>query len=349
MPVRYTVMTSMPDAAPLEIDRHPERERDARGESARHSPGSRGHARPATTGRAETRERESAGDRWRDKLELRLDNRQVFFLFFGSAVVACMLFILGVLVGKRIETRGQAEAAMPQDPLAALDRAHEPAPGTVAAAAEQELSFPSTLIGGPVNKGGKGAGHGKAPPAPVPAKTSVVSPAPKLLPGASAMAVAPKQAAAAPKLLAAAPAAPAPKLLAVAPAPPVLKSLAAAPASKLPSDKAKAGPSSVAKTSPAVPVTKTLAASVAKPPAPTADAPKAKGKFTLQLSTFTTAEDAAAFAGQYPGAFVVGGDTAGKGGAFRVRYGNFGSFQEAAAAKTTFEKQHNMIALVAAR
>jgi len=353
MPVRYTAMTSMPDAAPLEIDRHPERERDVRGESARHSPGTRGPARAATTSRAEPRERESAGDRWRDKLELRLDNRQVFFLFFGSAVVACMLFILGVLVGKRIETRGQAEAAMPQDPLAALDRAHEPAPGTVAAAAEQELSFPSTLIGGPANKGGKGAGHAKTPAAPVPAKTSAVPPAPKLLSGALAMAAAPKPPApapsSAPKPLAAAPAAPAPKLLAVAPAAPVLKSLGAAPASKLPPDKAKVGPSSVAKTSAAVPVTKTLVASVAKPPAPTADAPKAKGKFTLQLSTFTTAEDAAAFAGQYPGAFVVGGDAAGKGGAFRVRYGNFGSFQEAAAAKASFEKQHNMIALVAAR
>ena len=35
-------------------------------------------------------------DHWRDKIELRLDNRQVFFLFFGSAVVACMLFVLGV-------------------------------------------------------------------------------------------------------------------------------------------------------------------------------------------------------------------------------------------------------------
>ena len=47
-------------------------------------------------------------ERWRDKIELRLDNRQVFFLFFGSAVVACMLFVLGVMVGKRIESRGQA-------------------------------------------------------------------------------------------------------------------------------------------------------------------------------------------------------------------------------------------------
>ena len=56
---------------------------------------------------------------------------------------------------------------MPQNPLAALDRAHEPAPGTVAAAAEQALSFPSTLIAGPANKSGKGVGHAKAPTAPV--------------------------------------------------------------------------------------------------------------------------------------------------------------------------------------
>src|SRR5215471_20598639 len=65
-------------------------------------------------------------DRWRDKIEVKLDNRQVFFLFFGSAVVACMLFVLGVIVGKRIESRGRAEALELQDPLAALDRAHQP-------------------------------------------------------------------------------------------------------------------------------------------------------------------------------------------------------------------------------
>ena len=55
-------------------------------------------------------------ERWRDKIELRLDNRQVFFLFFGSAVVACMLFVLGVMVGKRIESRGQAASPELQDP-----------------------------------------------------------------------------------------------------------------------------------------------------------------------------------------------------------------------------------------
>ena len=49
-------------------------------------------------------------DRWKDKIEVRLDNRQVAFLFFGSALVACLLFVLGVIVGKRLESRGRALA-----------------------------------------------------------------------------------------------------------------------------------------------------------------------------------------------------------------------------------------------
>ena len=91
MTVRYTAIDSMEDPALRDVDRNAER--------------------------------------WRDKIELRLDNRQVFFLFFGSAVVACMLFVLGVMVGKRIESRGQAAAPELQDPLAVLDRAHKPAGG----------------------------------------------------------------------------------------------------------------------------------------------------------------------------------------------------------------------------
>jgi cell division septation protein DedD len=87
----------------------------------------------------------------------------------------------------------------------------------------------------------------------------------------------------------------------------------------------------------------------AKPVAVAADAPKGKGKFTLHLSTFATADDASAFADKYPGAFVVAGEVPGKGTAYRVRYGNFASFKDATAAKESFEKQHNLIALVAAR
>ena len=35
--------------------------------------------------------------------------------------------------------------------------------------------------------------------------------------------------------------------------------------------------------------------------------------------------------------------------AHRVRYGNFPTYQDAASAKDSFEKQHGMIALVAVR
>jgi cell division septation protein DedD len=84
-------------------------------------------------------------------------------------------------------------------------------------------------------------------------------------------------------------------------------------------------------------------------PAPAPDLAKVKGKYTLQISTFATSADAQAFVQKYPGAFVVAGDVAGKGTLYRVRFGNYGSFKDAAAAKESFEKQHNLIALVAAR
>jgi hypothetical protein len=253
--------------------------------------------------------------RWHDRIELKLDNRQVFFLFFGSAVVACMLFVLGVMVGKRIESRGQADAAPLADPLAALDRARQPPPGV---AAPTELSFPNRLI--------KSAAPAPKPSKPVAVKLAKVAPEPALEPAPLA---------AAPKPLAAA----APKPLAAAPKP-----LAAAP-----KPLAAAAPKPLAATAP-----KPLAAAAPKPvaaatPPAATDGAKPHGKFTLQLSTFATADDAAVFARNYPGAFVIGGEVPGKGTAYRVRYGNFASYKDASAAKESFEKQHNMIALIAAR
>jgi DedD protein len=85
-------------------------------------------------------------ERWKDKVEVRLDNRQVFFLFFGSAMVACMLFVLGVIVGKRLESRGRAQAPMIEDPLAALDRFGVERAGS--AAAPSTLTFPRALLAG---------------------------------------------------------------------------------------------------------------------------------------------------------------------------------------------------------
>src|SRR6516165_5597114 len=65
-------------------------------------------------------------ERWKDKVELSLDGRQIFFLFFGSAVAACLVFVLGVLVGKRLEARALALTPAPvEDPLAALDQLGE--------------------------------------------------------------------------------------------------------------------------------------------------------------------------------------------------------------------------------
>jgi len=220
-------------------------------------------------------------ERWREKIEVKLDNRQVFFLFFGSAVVACMLFVLGVMVGKRIESRGQAEAPQLQDPLAALDRAQKPPLGV--AAPDPQLTFASTLAGG--SKVKPGAAHASMG---LPAKVVPPKPAP-------------------PKPVAA-----------------VAKPVAAAP-------------KPIAATNPA------------PAPAAPADASKGRGKYTLQISTFTTSADAEAFVQKYPGAFMIAGDVPGKGMVYRVRFGNYATYKDVIAAKESFEKQHNMIALIAAR
>ncbi len=62
---------------------------------------------------------------YKDKIEVSLDGRQIFYLFFGGAVIVGMVFVLGVMVGRRVEARGhvdRAKTAAAVDPLAALDR-----------------------------------------------------------------------------------------------------------------------------------------------------------------------------------------------------------------------------------
>ncbi len=81
-------------------------------------------------------------DRWKDKVELSLDGRQIFFLFFGSAVAACLIFVLGVLIGKRLEAHALALQPAPiEDPLAALDQLGE------ADDADEGLTFHKALTG----------------------------------------------------------------------------------------------------------------------------------------------------------------------------------------------------------
>ena len=60
--------------------------------------------------------------KWKDKVELSLDNRQIFFLFFGLSIVGCFVFALGVMVGRRVNLDPSGEvAALAGDSLSLLD------------------------------------------------------------------------------------------------------------------------------------------------------------------------------------------------------------------------------------
>jgi cell division protein FtsN len=62
---------------------------------------------------------------YKDKIEVSLDGRQIFYLFFGGAVIVGLVFVLGVMVGRRVEARGHVDHVKSQpalDPLAALDQ-----------------------------------------------------------------------------------------------------------------------------------------------------------------------------------------------------------------------------------
>jgi cell division septation protein DedD len=81
---------------------------------------------------------------YKDKIEISLDGKQVFYLFFGGAVIACLVFVLGVMVGRRVEARAHVDRAAAtsaaRDPLAALDE--------LDASSRDDLSFRTSLAGG---------------------------------------------------------------------------------------------------------------------------------------------------------------------------------------------------------
>jgi cell division septation protein DedD len=71
-------------------------------------------------------------------VELHLDNRQVFLLFFASAVILSLVFTLGVVVGKRAERQVVPEPGA--DPLTLLDQM-----GGKGEKADEDLSFHEAL------------------------------------------------------------------------------------------------------------------------------------------------------------------------------------------------------------
>jgi cell division protein FtsN len=269
-------------------------------------------------------------ERWKDKIEVRLDNRQVFFLFFGSALVACLLFVLGVIVGKRLESRGRAAAPEIEDPLALLDKV---AASTRAAEPAAALTkTPPARAAGTRTAKASVAPTAKAPEA---AERTESRPAD--------LKVAARPAASADKPIAEAAAAPLPDKTARAERP-ADKTTAAAPEAPKPQEAPKADPSKAAAADKAIPVAKAAAS-------PPAEAAKTT-RFTLQIGAFPDLAEAEAFAQQYQSLgkpYVVPSEIPQKGTWYRVRVGDFASQKEAVDAKVAFEKQHNRIALVAPR
>ncbi len=106
---------------------------------------------------------------YKDKIEVSLDGRQIFYLFFGGSVIVGLVFVLGVMVGRRVEARGHVERARTSatvDPLAALDRLE----------GSRGLSFQGALTGGdavPNAVEGEIAAQAKARKAAVPKPTAV--------------------------------------------------------------------------------------------------------------------------------------------------------------------------------
>jgi cell division septation protein DedD len=263
-------------------------------------------------------------DRWKDKVEISLDGRQIFFLFFGTAVAACLIFVVGVLLGKRIEARALALQPAPlEDPLAALDQLGD------ADEADEGLTFHKALT----------------PPRPdkpvieakkvEPKKAETKKPELKKLEVKALDEVADDD------------------------VKPEAKSDAKSDARSDAKSDAKPEAKNDAKPIGAAanakpPVLPAARAQVVQQSAPAVSAKKPDATtphFTLQLSAFPDKSDAEDFmhkiqaAGYKP--FLVSSEIPGKGLFFRVRVGDYASRQAAVEAKGEFERKQRIIAYVA--
>ncbi len=245
---------------------------------------------------------------YKDKIEVSLDGRQIFYLFFGGAVVACLVFVLGVMVGRRLEARGHVDkvagTSAARDPLAALDRM----------GSDGTMTFPSALSG----SGG--------PTAAVDREIAAMRARKKELAAEAAKPTAVKPEAVKPDAV----------------KPDAVKPEAAKPEAVKPE---AAKPTAV---KPEAVKPDAVKPEAAKPEAPrSVDA--AKAKFTLQLSAFQDQAEAEAFLSTVKsagyGAYVTAAEVDGK-QFYRVRLGNYATYDDAVAAKAEFEKKVPKIAYV---
>jgi DedD protein len=250
---------------------------------------------------------------WSSQVELSLDNRQIFLLFFASAVLLSLVFALGVVVGKRMD--GVPSRPSATDPLALLDQ--------MGGDEADDLSYQQAL-----------SPTAAAKPAVAPAAAAAPAPA---APAAPAAAPAPAaRPAPVPAVVAAKPAAP--------PQPPQAKPAPAKPAPG--PDKAKpAKPKAVAAADDGA-----AGKDKAGKPKKEASSEAGDGSYTLQLSSFQEKREAETFmeklrqTGLKP--YMTPTNIPGRGVWYRVRLGHFKSWDDALSAKQNFEKQQKIIAYV---
>jgi cell division septation protein DedD len=253
----------------------------------------------------------------REKYDLSLDSRQVVSLLIGGIVVLGAVFVLGVLVGKKLAGTPRADHA--PDLLTALDHKSD---ALERARAAPPLTFQDELTR-------------PTPPAP-----SVIRPSTP----------APAAARPAPAVAAAAPAAskPAPSAVASTEAKPAAVERKAEPEVKAEPER-KPDPPRPAQAESVAARTAPAAARPAGPRVP--DATSAGGAFTLQLGASPNRDDAERQAsrlrekGYAP--YIVAAEVAGKGTWYRVRMGSFPTKDAATRYLQDFKRETQAEAFVA--
>jgi cell division septation protein DedD len=261
--------------------------------------------------------------RMREKYDLSLDSRQVVSLLIGGIVVLGAVFVLGVLVGKKLAGTPHTDRA--PDLLTALDHKSD--------ALERARAAPPLTFQEELTKPASAAPTAIRPPTvSAPATAPAASPT---SPSASGHA--------SPASTTAAGTSPAASAPASAPSKPATVARAAAvPVTTTPSTDAKPEPEKIATRS-------TPAAAHPAPKVP--DTTSASGAFTLQLGASPNRDDAERQAsrlrekGYAP--YIVAAEVPGKGTWYRVRMGSFPTKDAATRYLQDFKRETQAEAFVA--
>ena len=140
--------------------------------------------------------------------EIQLNGKQLVFLFMASTIVAVVIFLCGVMVGRGVRVQRPADAieasvdaatdptAVTQSPMPAASTAA--APSNTPVASQETLTYPDRLEGHePAEEtlkpglGTRDSGFNAPAPKPVATIAKVAPPAPKAIPATKAVPVAP--------------------------------------------------------------------------------------------------------------------------------------------------------------